>query len=157
MHADRVREHPKLLPAMSCPYSRYVDSSLTIKKLCDSYVEWREKEPPVPPLNAAIKNDIENQEKVERPMNLQAHKAEGDEAQNLMKMWENNDDADDDDVREVAVGLQQSLPTNRVSPGVSYHKRKIRTSTWPSTISVRCIVGEYRTSNASFWVITAVF
>lgn len=145
MQADRVREHIKLLPAMSCHYSRfkaphrrYLDSSLTIKKLYDSYVEWMEKEHSnepfvtfsyysdvftkefnicfAPPdsdtcttcdtLNAAIKNDAENLEKVaEHQMNLQAHKAEADEAQNLMKIWKNNDD---DDVRAVAVDLQGS-------------------------------------------------
>ncbi|XP_050704971.1 uncharacterized protein LOC126990393 [Eriocheir sinensis] len=164
MQADRVREHIKLLPAMSCHYSRfkaphrrYLDSSLTIKKLYDSYVEWMEKEHSnepfvtfsyysdvftkefnicfAPPdsdtcttcdtLNAAIKNDAENLEKVaEHQMNLQAHKAEADEAQNLMKIWKNNDD---DDVRAVAVDLQQTLPTPRLSAGISYYKRKMWT------------------------------
>ncbi|XP_050707743.1 uncharacterized protein LOC126992961 [Eriocheir sinensis] len=170
MQADRVREHIKLLPAMSCHYSRfkaphrrYLDSSLTIKKLYDSYVEWMEKEHSnepfvtfsyysdvftkefnicfAPPdsdtcttcdtLNAAIKNDAENLEKVaEHQMNLQAHKAEADEAQNLMKIWKNNDD---DDVRAVAVDLQQTLPTPRLSAGISYYKR----STGPQQVALR--------------------
>ena len=45
--ADQVREHIKMLPVMSCHYSRikaphrrYLDSSLTIKKLHDANLEW---------------------------------------------------------------------------------------------------------------------
>ncbi|KAG0710081.1 hypothetical protein GWK47_002595 [Chionoecetes opilio] len=81
-------------------------------------------------LNVAIKNDAMNPEKVaEHQRKLETHKAEANEAQRLMKSWKNNADAD---VRAVAVDLQQTLPTPRLSAGITYYKRK----TWTYNLCI---------------------